>query len=116
MRYFALATDYDGTLAEDGAVHPDTLKALEKLRQSGRQVLLVTGRELPDLMATFPQYEIFRLIVAENGALLYDPATEAETLLCEPPPEQFAKKLAAKGVTPLTRAKHQRDIPTRASW
>ncbi len=101
MRYFVLATDYDGTIAEEGVVHPNTLKALEKLRQTGRHVVLVTGRVLPDLMATFPQYEVFRLIVAENGALLYDPSTKAETILCEAPSEEFAKKLAEKGVAPL---------------
>lgn len=102
MRYFVLATDYDGTLAEEGIVHPNTLKAVEKFRQTGRHVVLVTGRELPDLMATFPEFEVFRLIVAENGALLYDPATKAETILCEPPPEGFVKKLRERGVTPLS--------------
>jgi len=32
MRYFALATDYDGTLAHDGVVSPATITALEQLR------------------------------------------------------------------------------------
>ncbi len=101
MRYFALATDYDGTLAEEGAVHPDTLRSLERLRNSGRQLILVTGRLLPDLQAVFPQYEIFQQIVAENGAVLYNTKTKAENLLCEAPPEEFAATLANKGVEPL---------------
>lgn len=102
MRYFALATDYDGTLAEEGIVHPKTLEALKKFQQTGRHVLLVTGRELPELMDTFPEYEVFRLIVAENGALLYEPSTKTETILCERPPEEFARRLKDKGVAPLS--------------
>lgn len=53
MRYVALATDYDGTLAHDGKVDDATLTALEKLSASGRKLLLVTGRHLPDLKNVF---------------------------------------------------------------
>jgi hypothetical protein len=101
MRYFALASDYDGTLAEKGAIHPDTLRMLELLRNTGRQLLLVTGRLLPDLKSVFPEYEVFGQIVAENGAVLYNTGTKAETVLCEAPPAEFATALARKGVTPL---------------
>lgn len=101
MRYFALATDYDGTLAEEGVVRSETLRSLERLRNSGRQLILVTGRLLPDLKGVFPQYEIFQQIVAENGAVLYNTKTKAESLLCEAPPDEFAEILASKGVEPL---------------
>jgi HAD superfamily hydrolase (TIGR01484 family) len=105
MRYFALAVDYDGTLAEHGCVRPDTLKALQRLRQTGRFLILVTGRELPDLMANFPEFAIFHMIVAENGALLYDPASKTETLLCQSPPEEFAATLSRNGVYTLGRGR-----------
>ncbi len=101
MRYFALATDYDGTLAEEGIVRSETLRSLERLRNSGRQLILVSGRLLPDLKAVFPQYEIFQQIVAENGAVLYNTKTQSENLLCEAPPDEFAAVLASKGVEPL---------------
>jgi hypothetical protein len=101
MRYVALASDYDGTLAVDGLVTRDTLQALERLRGSGRKAILVTGRELPDLLHVFPEIELFDHVVAENGAVLYCPSTKAERLLAEPPPPEFALKLAEKGVTPL---------------
>jgi hypothetical protein len=32
MRYYVLATDYDGTLASDGHVDEDVLEALRRLR------------------------------------------------------------------------------------
>ena len=59
MRYHALATDYDGTLAHDGRVDEDTLAGLQKLLASGRRLVLVTGRELPDLQQTFPRLDLF---------------------------------------------------------
>ena len=74
MRYQVIATDYDGTIATDGVVDDDTVAALERLRKSGRQVVLVTGRELEDLLRIVPRPELFDRIVAENGALMYNHA------------------------------------------
>src|ERR1051326_2375303 len=54
MRYHALACDYDGTIAHDGRVDEKTLAALERLLASGRRLILVTGRELPELQAILP--------------------------------------------------------------
>jgi HAD superfamily hydrolase (TIGR01484 family) len=102
MRYHALACDYDGTLASQGTVHPNTLEALERLRKSGRKLILVTGRDLGDLLQVLPGVELFDRIVAENGALLYRPETREEKVLGEPPPEKFVKYLREKNVTPLS--------------
>jgi hydroxymethylpyrimidine pyrophosphatase-like HAD family hydrolase len=102
MRYFALATDYDGTLAHNGLVSPETVVALEQLRATGRKLILVTGRELDDLLRVFPQIELFDRVVAENGALLYTPATREAHPLGEPPPEAFITALRAANVAPLS--------------
>ncbi len=99
MRYRALATDYDGTLATRGRVDDATLAALARFRASRRCVLLVTGREIPDLLSVFQHAEAFDLIVAENGAVLYEPKTHRETLLAEPPPARFLD--AVRGIQPL---------------
>ena len=40
MRYLALCTDYDGTIAHHGRVDPPTIAALEDLRASGRKLVL----------------------------------------------------------------------------
>ena len=48
MYIICLATDYDGTLAHDGAVAETTVEALIDFKRSGRKLILVTGRELPD--------------------------------------------------------------------
>ena len=102
MHFLALATDYDGTLAEDGVVAPPTIAALEKLKRTGRRVVLVTGRELPELKRVFEKIAICDRIVAENGALLYNPNTGEERVLVPPPPALFVETLRQRGVEPLS--------------
>jgi HAD superfamily hydrolase (TIGR01484 family) len=102
MRYLALAADYDGTLAHRCKVGPSTIEALKRLKESGRKLLMVTGRELDDLFNTFEHPELFDRIVAENGALLFNPATREETVLAEPPPKQFVETLYSRGVSKLS--------------
>src|SRR5215472_6550369 len=99
MRYLALATDYDGTLATDGRVDDRTIQALERLKASGRKLLVVTGRHLRDLQRVFPRLELFDRVVAENGALVYNPASREENVLGEAPKEEFLKALLAARVT-----------------
>src|SRR5215471_12214342 len=74
MRYHALACDYDGTLAHDGRVNDETVAALERLRGSGRRLIMVTGRELDDLRQNFSRLDLFDRVVAENGALMVLPS------------------------------------------
>ncbi len=100
MRYVTLASDYDGTIAEHGAVSPATLDALKRLRASGRTLLLVTGREVDDLKTLFPDWKVFSWIIGENGAVLYETATERETLLADPPPPPFVETLRRKEIGP----------------
>ena len=103
MQYFkALATDYDGTIAHDGIVDAETLTALKRLKHAGRKLVLVTGRELPDLERVCPELDIFERVVAENGALLYTPATKDQRPLGPPPPEAFVARLRALDVQPLS--------------
>jgi len=97
MRYHALACDYDGTIAWDGQVTKRTLDALLDVKKSGRKLILVTGRELDDLIKIFPQVDLFDRVVAENGAVLYRPGTREERMLAERPPEEFVRELIRRG-------------------
>ena len=101
MRYLALVSDYDNTLASHGRVAGGTRAALERLRASGRRAILVTGRRLDDLLAICSCTELFDYVVAENGAILYDPRTRDTTRLGEPPPQRFIAALRRRGVEPL---------------
>ena len=69
MRYLALACDYDGTIAHHGKVDRQTMAALERVRSSGRKLLLVTGRELDDLI-TLAREERIRADEESAGSLL----------------------------------------------
>jgi hydroxymethylpyrimidine pyrophosphatase-like HAD family hydrolase len=102
MRYHVLATDYDGTLAHDGRVDDATVAALRRLRESGRRLVLVTGRELLDLQNHFSSLDLFDRVVAENGALIYRPMTKDERVLASPPPPAFLDELKRRGVNPVS--------------
>ena len=102
MRYFALACDYDGTIAHDGRVDDSTLAALKRLRASGRKLLLVTGRNLDDVLGVFPQSQLFARIVAENGAVVYDPENREVQSLAPAPADEFVHELDRRGVAPLS--------------
>lgn len=101
MRYLALATDYDGTLADNGRVEEETVAALRRLAATGRKLILVTGRQLPDLQQVFPQYTLFDCILAENGAVVFTPSTSELRTLAEPPSPRLVAALRQGGIEPL---------------
>jgi HAD superfamily hydrolase (TIGR01484 family) len=67
------------------------------VKKSGRKLILVTGRELDDLIRVFPHLDLFDRVVAENGALIYRPGTREEKTLAEAPPGEFVRELTRRG-------------------
>ena len=114
----ALASDYDGTLAENGRISDHTVQFLQKFKRSGRKLFLVTGRVLRDLESVFSRFDLFDCIVAENGAVLYNPGTREEKALAQPPSRAFMQELTRRGVEPLevgetivsTRQPHETEV------
>lgn len=102
MEHRALATDYDGTIATHGVVDERTLQALQRARDAGIRLILVSGRELESLQRTFDRFDLFDLMVLENGGLLYEPASGREWPLCDPPPLPLVEALRARNVHPLS--------------
>ena len=100
-KFLALAVDYDGTLASNGTVRESTILALEQVAQSGRKLVMVSGRQLEDLLSVFSRPDIFEWIVVENGALLYCPKTRETRLLADPVPAGFPEALRRRGVAQL---------------
>ena len=101
MRFETLATDFDGTFADNGVVEPSTLVAMQRLRASGRHAVMVTGRQIEDLHSVFSRTDLFDVIVAENGGVLYTPATKQFQSLHAPPPAKLVEQLQARRVLPL---------------
>jgi HAD superfamily hydrolase (TIGR01484 family) len=101
VRYHVLACDYDHTLAWAGRVGPATVETLRRLRQTGRKLVLVTGRLLNEVLGLCPELELFDRVVAENGAVLYRPARREEHVLAGGVTPGFLEALQARGVNPL---------------
>lgn len=102
MNCLVLACDYDGTLAHDGVLDNATAAALDRFRASSRRLVMVTGRELPDLQNVCQVLDKFEWIVAENGALLYRPADHFSRLLCASASAALAQKLGEAQAQPLS--------------
>ena len=102
MRFHTLVCDYDGTLAHHGILKQSTAAALDKFRSAGGRLLMVTGRELPDLKSVCGVLDKFEVIVAENGALIYRPRDGSSALLCAPASAELAQRLAQVGAQPLS--------------
>ncbi|MBN2004356.1 MAG: HAD hydrolase family protein [Anaerolineae bacterium] len=75
-----LASDLDGTLAEEGKVSTETWRMLKQGKIAGLALILVTGRTLDSFVAEGPFAELCEAIVAENGAVIYFPRRETVLL------------------------------------
>ncbi len=101
MHILAIASDYDGTIAEGGVTNASTVEALSRFKASGRRLIMVTGRHLGDLKEVFGHLRLFDLVVAENGGLLYFPQNDIVRALAEAPSDDFVARLRARGVDEL---------------
>ncbi len=101
MRYLALAVDYDGTAASHDKLAESARLAIERLRTSGRRIVLVTGRRVEDLLQVCPAIAVFDLVVAENGAVVYDPSRREDIVLGVPVPDRVVDRLQERGVDPI---------------
>ena len=112
MSIRAIASDYDGTLAENDVVPASTVAALARFKASGRTLILVTGRHLPDLKEVFGSLLLFDLVVVENGGLLYFPGSGEVRPLAAPPSEAFVASLRRRG--PAASSMHRSPTARRA--
>lgn len=101
MRYVALAAGFDGTLAINGRCEASCVEALRAIAATGRKLILVTKRELRDLLEIFPEAGIFDYLVAESGAVMHRTATRESTILAHAPPENLVQELHRRQITPL---------------
>jgi hydroxymethylpyrimidine pyrophosphatase-like HAD family hydrolase len=98
MKLSVFALDYDGTIAEDGVLHPSIRPAIDHARSRGIATILVTGRILADLRRVAGDLRFVDAIVAENGAVLVFPRSGRSLVLGPPPPKTFLTELARRGV------------------
>ena len=86
-------TDIDDTLTTEGAITPDALQALQRLKTSGLPVVAITGRPMGwsvPFASTWP----VDAIVAENGAVALVPQAGELKRLCLQDAATRARNLA----------------------
>ena len=94
----AVAVDYDGTLTDQDAPGEPVLEAIARTREAGRRVVLVTGRLLEVLDRIFPvARQCFDAIVAENGAVVWNPVLGTRVVV-QPVPSELDPALVLRGV------------------
>lgn len=99
MKLFALALDYDGTIALGDTVDPAIRDAIAAARTRGIVVLLATGRILDELRRVAGELHFVDAVIAENGAVLYFPESGHTTQLAPAVPPAFAEALARRHIT-----------------
>lgn len=71
--YNIIAFDMDGTLLNSQkTITPATLAAIERAFRAGKEVVLSTGRCLPELYATLEAIPRLRYLICVSGAMVYD--------------------------------------------
>jgi hydroxymethylpyrimidine pyrophosphatase-like HAD family hydrolase len=98
VKFAALALDYDGTIATDGAMIPAVRDAIGVVRRRGVVVVLVTGRRMEDLRRVAGDLTCFDVVVAENGAVLVFPEGGRDVRVARPPNQRFMDALRNRGV------------------
>lgn len=101
QNFSVLACDYDGTLANGGQMEPAVALMLRKLREIGRKVVLVTGRQLDDLRCVCPDLSPFDMVIAENGGVIFSPIDHSLRALGPPPDQLLIQALKNRQVAPL---------------
>ena len=87
-------TDIDDTLTTDGAITPEALAALHRLRDAGLPVIAITGRPMGWSLPLACAWPV-DAIVAENGAVALLPDGSVEYVQDEPTRRRHALRLQA---------------------
>jgi hydroxymethylpyrimidine pyrophosphatase-like HAD family hydrolase len=98
MKLFALALDYDGTIAANDQLDPLVRDAIAAARTRNIAVILVTGRILNELRRVAGDLHFVDAVVAENGAVLHFPESGHTTRLAPPVPSTFVEELRRQGL------------------
>jgi hydroxymethylpyrimidine pyrophosphatase-like HAD family hydrolase len=97
-----IATDFDGTISQGGQLAPEAGRILRRWRETGHFTVLVSGRAFEFLRDLQEREQAFDLIVAENGAVLYNPHSDEMRLPFGEVPDDLVERLAQLDI-PLWR-------------
>jgi len=84
MERLLIAVDVDGTLYDGTEVAPEAVRALERCRDAGHLVVIVTGRRWESLSAVVPSVlELCHVVVSEEGGVLTDVVAHNSVVLAD---------------------------------
>ena len=87
--YKMIALDMDGTLLNSQKkISKATLEAINKAFNAGKEVVLCTGRCIPELQEYIEQIKDLRYIIGISGALVYDLKEKKEIYINKIPENQ----------------------------
>ena len=112
LRIQGIFTDIDDTLTTDGAITPDALAALGKLRKKGLKVIAVTGRPSgwsEPFAAGWP----VDAIVVENGAVLLQNNGQNSCWPLQKARKQLSKSYQMSDVVRTENYVHMQEISQR---
>ena len=101
-----IAIDLDGTLLRsDGAICAPSAEAIMEATEKGVKVVLCSGRAPRSMMKIYEALGLRTVMIAHNGALVYDPVQKA-TILHETMPGSVARQVieVARSVEPAVAA------------
>jgi hydroxymethylpyrimidine pyrophosphatase-like HAD family hydrolase len=102
MHISVIATDFDGTISDGDRLALEAGRVLRRWREAGRIAVLVSGRPFEFLRDLQEREQAFDLIVAENGAVLYNPYSDEMRLPFGEVPDELVDTLDQLGI-PLWR-------------
>ena len=94
----ALACDLRGTIADGERIGPRMRETLERVRQADVRLILVTARAFFELTRACDCLALFDAVVAENGAVLYFPASATLRDHELPVPGRLSAELDRRGI------------------
>ncbi len=101
MFFQVAAVDLDGTLTMRGRLSAEALESIDRVRQTGRVVVLITGRIGSELAAEFPDIaDHFDALVLENGAVM---VTDGRTQSLAPPVDRVLDEALVERGVPFRR-------------
>jgi HAD superfamily hydrolase (TIGR01484 family) len=109
-----IGVDIDGTLFDGVQVAPDAIRALQRARDEGHLLVVVSGRrwdDLPDVLGDV--LELFHVVVGEEGAVIADVSSREVRLLADPIDSRLVAALHEAHVESLAVGRVVVGAPTR---
>jgi hypothetical protein len=85
---------------------------LRRLKAANKALIIITWRQMPNLMSVFGELPMFDYVIAEIGVFMYRPGTREQRVLGSPTGAGVARCVARLGRASALDGMHHRDMDT----